>query len=317
MEKFNIKKISEIDPSLLKEFYSNTFNYEKSISNNYMWKYRNGHNNCVPIALIINNKICGHAGLIPTDLKLNGVKKQAIWFTDLYIEKKYRAMGFGKRLTNEWMKICPLKITICNDSSLNLFKKLNWKYNNNFKRNIKILNYINLFPFFKNFKNTSNMIDTQDKYLDVFSVNNKILSKIIEESNKILSKLITGLIRDESWFKWRILDCPYKKDIFIFHYKNKYLIAHILKKKNLKRMNIIFSTHDINKDILSLILTWSKKNNIDYLAYVADGKNLIKKKLNFNKSINFSFFSDNKSEINTINNEFTDIQYADSDLDFV
>ena len=317
MEKFNIKKISEIDSLLLKEFYSNTFNYEKNIADNYMWKYRNGYNNCEPIALIINNKICGHAGLIPTDLKLNGVKKKAIWFTDLYIEKKYRAMGFGKHLTSEWMKICPLKITICNDKSLSLFKKLDWKYNNNFKRNIKILNFINLLPFFKSFKNSSNIIDTQDEYLNIYPVNNKILSEVIEETNKISSKVITGLIRDESWFKWRILDCPYVKDIFIFHYKKKYLIGHILKKNNLKRLNIIFSTHDMGKDLLSLIVDWSKKNNIDYLAYVTGAGSAVKKELNFKKSVNFSFFSDNESEVNTINNEFTDIQYVDSDLDFV
>ena len=81
-------------------------------------------------------------------------------------------------------------------------------------------------------------------------------------------------------------------------------------------MNIIFSTHDTNKDVLSLILVWSKKNNIYYLAYVASSKNSIKKIETLRKNINFYFFSDNQSEINTINSEFTDIQYVDSDLDF-
>ena len=316
MEKFDIKKISEVDPVLLKDFYSHAFRYEENIANNYMWRYRNGYNNCEPIALIINDKICGHAGLIPTDLKINGVKNKAIWFTDLYIAQKYRDIGFGKILTNEWMKICPLKITICNDKSLNLFKKLKWKYNHNLKRNIKVLNYISLLPFFKNFQKSTEVLNTQDKFLEVSMVNNKILSEIIEVNNKISSRVLTGLVRDESWFKWRILECPYIKDIIIFRYKNKYLIGHILKKNSLKRINIIFSTHDMDREMLNLILTWSKKNNIDYLACIAGTKNPLKQKIYFKKSVNFSCFSDDESEINNIN-KLTDIQYADSDLDFI
>mgnify|MGYP001393630363 CR=1 FL=1 len=45
-------------------------------------------------------------------------------------------------------------------------------------------------------------------------------------------------------------------------------------------------------------------------------KVLSKKIETLRKNINFYFFSDNQSEINTINSEFTDIQYVDSDLDF-
>jgi len=316
MEKFDIKKISEVDPFLLKEFYSSAFHYEKTITNNYMWRFRNGYNNCEPIALIIDNKICGHAGLIPTDLKINGLNKKAIWFTDLYVLHKYRAMGFGKLLTNEWMKICPLKITICNDKSLNLFKKLKWKYNHNIKRNIKVLNYIGLLPFFKKFKRSSDIIDIQHELLDISSVNNKILSEIIEATNRISSRMVTGLVRDESWFKWRILDCPYIKDIYIYRYQKEFLIGHIQKKNSLKKMNIIFSTHDINNEMLNLILVWSKKNNIDYLACIAAAKGSVRKNFNFRKSINFSYFSDNDTETNAID-EFNDIQYIDSDLDFI
>jgi hypothetical protein len=68
--------------------------------------------------------------------------------------------------------------------------------------------------------------------------------------------------------------------------------------------------------MLNLILVWSKKNNIDYLACTAATKSLIRKNFNFRKSINFSYFSDNATETNVIN-KLDDIQYIDSDLDFI
>ena len=57
MEKFYIKKISEVNEFQLKEFYANIFQFEKSVLENYKWRYRVGYNNCEPIVLIINNKI--------------------------------------------------------------------------------------------------------------------------------------------------------------------------------------------------------------------------------------------------------------------
>ena len=71
MEKFHIKKISEINEKKLKEFYFKAFNFQKEIIDDHFWRYRSGHNNFEPLALIIEDKICGHAGLIPVDIKIN------------------------------------------------------------------------------------------------------------------------------------------------------------------------------------------------------------------------------------------------------
>ena len=56
-------------------------------------------------------------------------------------------------LPKEWMKICPIQITICNDQSLKVFKKLNWSNNNNFVRRLKFYNYLNIVPAFRNLMN--------------------------------------------------------------------------------------------------------------------------------------------------------------------
>ena len=91
---------------------------------NWRWSYRIGFSNFEPILIIIESKIVGMAGLIPTNLKINGKILKAAWFTDFHILKEFRNKGLGKILVKEWMKISPLQITYCNDDSLRIFKNL-------------------------------------------------------------------------------------------------------------------------------------------------------------------------------------------------
>ena len=84
MDKFHIKKISEINKEKLYQFYQDSFHYEKSILDNYQWRYRSGFNEFEPLVLIINNQICGHAGLIPINLKINN-KTEKLYGLQIFI----------------------------------------------------------------------------------------------------------------------------------------------------------------------------------------------------------------------------------------
>ena len=116
MKKIHINKISEINRDKLINFYQKSFNFKNSGLENYEWRYRSGFCNYESLALTIDNQICGHAGLIPVKLKLNEKVETAIWFTDFFISPIYRSRGYGKLLTEDWMKICPTQITLCNNS---------------------------------------------------------------------------------------------------------------------------------------------------------------------------------------------------------
>jgi len=185
VDKFHIKKISEIDTKKLLQFYQVSFQYEKSILDNYQWRYRSEFNEFEPLILIIDNQICGHAGLIPIDLKINDKKQKAIWFTDFYITSEQRSKGYGKLLAEEWMKICPIQITICNDQSLKVFKKLKWSNNNSFVRRLKIYNYLNIVPIFRKL-NRSSFIkdDLQDLLGDTIKGLNRV-SAIVSNLTKV------------------------------------------------------------------------------------------------------------------------------------
>jgi hypothetical protein len=316
VNKFHIKKISEIDKNKLLQFYQKSFNYEKSVLEDFAWRYRLGFNDFEPLVLIVNNEICGHAGLIPINLKIDNEIKKATWFTDFYISPRCRSLGYGMALTEEWMKICPIQITLCNDLSLRIFKKLNWSHNNTFNKRIKFYNYLNILPTFRKINIYENFTDKLGS-LKLEELNNKTLSNIISVSEENLLKKCIGIVRDENWFKWRINSCPYKKDIFIFSYKNTYLITRIKKKGNLKILNVIYSSALFDSNLVAKIFDFSKRNRIDYLSYISNRNTLIDFPVPWKRKLNFAFYTNEASIKNMLNKKFDDIQFIDSDIDYI
>tara|TARA_Y100001970_G_C14224025_1_gene854454 strand:- start:94 stop:1029 length:936 start_codon:yes stop_codon:yes gene_type:complete len=310
MKKFEIRKISELSEETLKNFYSRAFKFDTEINENYRWRYRIGYKNFEPLVLIVDNKIVGHAGLIPISIRVKEKIEDAIWFTDFYVNSNSRSLGYGQALTDAWMKICPLQITLCNEDSLKIFKKFKWKSNSNYYRQIKPIKYLNFLSLFKK----------PNKNLQISPILEKKIIDLVKKIEKnSLNKKDVEIVRNEEWFKWRLLECPYKKDILIFEYENEYLLGHIYNKENFKRMNVLFSTKKSNSEIYKLVTLWSLKNKIDYISFV-DNKNKTNKLLKLpylTKKINFAYFSKNDLLLNKIEQNIDDIQYIDSDIDYI
>ena len=316
MDKFHIKKISEIDTKKLLQFYQVSFQYEKSILDNYQWRYRSEFSEFEPLILIIDNQICGHAGLIPIDLKINDKKQKAIWFTDFYIASEQRSKGYGKLLAEEWMKICPIQITFCNEQSLKVFKKFNWSSNSKISRKIEFNNYFKILPIFRKSNHIKFNLDEIDD-LKLMELNNATISEIINLNNNQLSAKTVNIVRDESWFKWRLLECPYKKKIYIFKFKEFFFITHVKFKNNLKILNILYSSLPITYEVKKIFLKFSKKNNIDYMAYLTNEKKLLDNFLPWQKKLNFAYYSKDETVKNLLESHFNDAQLIDSDIDYV
>lgn len=316
MKKIHIKKISEINREKLIEFYQKSFQYEKSVIDNFNWRYRTNFNEFEPLVLMIDNEICGHAGLMPFKIKINNKQENAIWFTDFYINQEHRSKGYGKLLTEEWMKICPIQMTFCNNKSLKIFKKLNWSNNNKIIKKIEFNNYFKIIPIFRKFRQTENEINEIDN-LKIINLNEITLKQIVKLDEKHSSSKLISIVRDENWFKWRLFDCPYKKRIHIFKYKEFFFITHIKFKKNLKILNIIYSSSNITKEIKNIFLQFSRKNNIDYLAYLSNEKKFLGSILPWQKKLNFAFYSDDLDILNILKENLRDAQLIDSDIDYL
>jgi GNAT superfamily N-acetyltransferase len=331
MLRYKINKISSIETNALSDFYKKVY-YErhKSLTNNWKWWYRAGYNKFEPLILSINEKVIGQAGLLPVDLNILDRKTSAIWFIDFAILPEFQGKGYGKILTEEWMKICPNQITFCNNLSLKVFKKFGWKNNLLANRLVKPINVLKILPMINkfefNFLNQALRYFIEKKYKKNVSINPYKIEEnfgTIKNSFKLQkflkSKNYAQIIRDEEWLNWRLIECPYKKDIYFFENKNSFAIVHIFLNKNIKKLNVLYtySTDKLETDeLLVLILNWAIKNNIDLIWAISRDKNFN----NFfpkllNKPINFASWSSDKEISNILFNGLMNPQGIDSDID--
>ena len=217
---------------------------------------------------------------------------------------------------------------ISNDKGQKL--KFGWKNNLSTNRLIKPLNALKFLPIVNRFK--FNFIDKALRYFIKTKYKKNILInpykitenfKIIKDSLEI--KKISNntnfveVVRDEQWLHWRLIECPYKKDIYFFEYKNNFAIVHIFRSKNINKLNILYTytTDKIQIDeLLILIINWAINNNIDLVWAISRNKefnNFFPKLLK--KPINFATWSSDQQISNILQNGLLDPQGIDSDVD--
>jgi len=328
---YKIKKISEIDTGQLSEFYKKTYYQRyKSLTSNWRWWYRVGYSEHEPLILSLDNKVIGQAACLPADLNILGNKIPAIWFVDYAILPEFMGKGLGKILCSEWMKICPNQMATCSPYSLRVLKKFGWKENLSTQRLARPMNIFKFLPIIKKFK--INFLDNTIRYfikkkysrntsISPFEINNNY--KIINDSFKLKKieqkKEFAQIIKDEKWLYWRLMECPYKKDIFFFEYKNNFAIVHIFFVKNLKRLNILYtySTEKSQEDeLLIQMINWSLNNNIDLIWAInrkTDFKNIFPTMLN--KPLPYACWSSDKEIFKILENGLLDFHGIDGDND--
>ena len=329
--KYKINKISEIATDQLSEFYKKTYYKRyKSLTSNWRWWYRVGYSELEPLILSVDNKVIGQAAYLPTNLNILGNIIPAIWFVDYAVLPEFKSKGLGKILSKEWMKICPNQMAICSDDSLRVLKKLGWKDNFTTKRLVRPINTLKFLPILKNLKlnfvNRTLRYFIKKKYSRNISINPYKISdnfKIINDSFK-LRKIVKNnefaeIIRDEKWLHWRLIECPYKKDIYFFEYKNNFTIVHIFLIENIKKLNILY-TYSADKpqenELFVQIINWSINNNIDLVWAVSrntDFENIFPKI--FNRSLQFASWSSDEKIFKTLQNGLSNLQGIDTDND--
>ena len=332
---YKIRKISEINKASLDAFFKAAYpDRYNNLVNHWRWYYRLDYNNFEPIVIEVNSEIIGMAGLISSKLKYCNKVSDAIWFTDFIILKEFRNKGYGSILTKEWMKICPIQITFCNNESLKIFKKFSWQSNNDTYRNIKPINFVKIIPLIKNFSFTLNrnlqkfILATNNNYNKTIKpkqIENNDISELCNLENKKKSnKDLFSIIHDEEWFTWRLVESPYKSNIYIFKNNLDIIIGNIFKHNNLKRFNILYSyiNNPADREIYDLIIDWSIKNKIDYIWYINNQENIFFKETEITskflkKKINFACWSEDKAILSNLKKGLSNSHGFDSDIDSI
>jgi len=331
------KKLSEIDDERLFNFYSTAYPKRNNIIyKNWKWIYRTSLSGLEPIVAIYNKNIIGHAGLISTNILHNNKILRGIWFVDFYILSNFRNMGLGKVLTQKWMNLEEYHLTFCNQSSLRIFKKLDWVENKNYNKSCKLLNPLKWLPLIKSldskildkinfFKYFNHLNLVKELSLLKVSDNKKILNDIIKSENIDTTNNITDvkILRDENWLNWRIFESPFINNYHFFLIQNSLIIVSIFKDFDKKKLNIIYTKYEndfyemlLNKNILN----WSIQNNVDIVWLPTNNikKNIITSKFyKKNFELNFACNSVNMLLNKNVLKNISNLAGIDSDTDIL
>jgi len=222
-------------------------------------------------------------------------------------------------------------MAMCSPYSLRVLKKFGWNFNFETQRLIRPINYFKFLPVIN--KLNLNLMNSFLRYFIKRRFEDKIKIKpynLSENFNVILDSFshknlpenfenYPSIDRDNSWLHWRLMECPYKKDIYFFEYKNSFSIVHIYFVKKIKRLNVLltYSTeHSEEIKLYKLITSWAINNNIDYVWAIhknRDFKNIFPKI--HNKSLRFASWSSDNSINRVMQNGFFDLQGIDSDIE--
>ncbi len=331
MSGHKITKISTVEQSQLLEFYKKVYFYRhKSLINNWRWWYRNEYSQYETLILSLEEKIVGQAGLQPVNLNVNGEKILAAWFLDFAILPEFRGKGFGKILTKQLMEDCPNLITFCNQQTLNIVRKLGWQSNSSISRLARPINPLKFIPLIKNFNFGDKILRNLIK--KKFTFKNTIKPKELKDNYSLIKESfekrrihnvenLPSIIRDEQWLYWRLMECPYKKNLYFFEYKNNFSIVNIFSNKGVKRLNVLFTyfvDQSYETKLFGLIMNWAINNNIDLVWAVKKDKDEILKDVfpkKFKKPLTFASWSSDPNILSVIKDEPYNSQGIDSDID--
>ena len=240
----------------------------KFIIKNGEWLHKGNENRYV---LLLDSKIIGYFGFIPTKLIVNDKQINGIWWTDLIISHEYRGRGYQTIIDNFVKSRSGIKLGFCNNTAAKIHSKHNWKVYTNSKilllpidvNNIPVLKNNYLIKYISKF-----ILYMVKKSLHKFKPRWSIIDKTPKPgfySKLFLLSLNNSLVnidRNKKYLNWRYFNSPYFGDYkFYFcdisEYVKVALIARIMRGNNGPQMRIVelFGTIRNRKAVKDLIKT--------------------------------------------------------------
>jgi|CXWL01.1.fsa_nt_gi GNAT superfamily N-acetyltransferase len=215
-----IRTASGIDDIALRRFYVEMFPLRGDfLSEHWRWLYRVGRFPGIePLVLVDGGRVVGHAGAIPLTISRLGVNAPAIWYVDFVVRPELQGQGHGKALSEAWMKMCPDRVTFCNERSIRVFLKLGWKQR--FDARVCSLPIELSGPaaargamsghlgrlFNGPWKAALHLLLSSAPTLNVRSLPQNPAALVPILSDAASAK--PHIVRDEDWARWRLLDHP-------------------------------------------------------------------------------------------------------------
>ena len=287
-EIFNLENIRSND---IDNFLKTNFNARKSkfLIDHGEWLHKGNNNRFV---LILDSKIIGYCGIIPTKVKVLDQIISAFWWVDLIIAKEFRNLGYQTIFDNYIQSRSEIKLGFPNKIASKIHLNHGWIVNEKskvFKLPLKssqipeIVKYGNLFCkgvdtiiskiFLKNVCNKSELVKKYKKP-DVFE-----LVKLHQNTN---ANYFTTL-KDCDYFNWRYFDSPFNDDYTFYTYEKDKEVQIALVIRKIKVFNKIkirivdlfgatSNTHGLN-ELFSCLISDAIKMEASQITIMEADKN--------------------------------------------
>ena len=246
--------------------------------------------------LVVNKKIIGYCGIIPTTIVRNKKKIKAIWWTDLIITKKFRGNGYQTIFDNYIRNRPEIKLGFPNKNAAQIHKSHGWEVRNDLKIMLFIIEPRNfLLSRIKKLEFLFRIIDYllflilnhKARYKSKWSIKktNLNLKKYIEICSHAQEDILTTF-RDGKYFINRYVNSPFSNQYDFYHCEKSenvkaFLIARRVQNKKglIVRIVDLFGSiwdRETVKDLINTLIQDSIKKNVSQIEILESDPKLQK-----------------------------------------
>lgn len=285
-----IRKATDIEGSEMTRFYGEAFSGRGLfLGEHWRWLYRvNRVPGFEPLVLVDDERVVGHAGAIPVTLSLRGRPVPAVWFVDFLLLPEYQGKGHGKELTEAWMKMCPNRVTFCNDRSIQVFRRFGWKERSDatvltqpleLSRPLSRYGKVGasagalLTPAWLAFQR-KRLADAPDAEILPLPQDAGSLGVTFDEPGDEG----TRVVRDADWFKWRLMENPRRAEHFLARSGHVSAVFRLFTSLGRRRAHLLFigpGPAQARSDMLKVFARWALDQRADIAWAVASEPSLL------------------------------------------
>lgn len=246
---------SELDPVFLDSFLSRVFPSEKSefLQSSGNWWHKGSDNRWV---ILVGGQIAGYCAVIPTQLIVDDLIHNAIWWVDIMIAPEFRGKGLQSMFDKKIQELGLLKLGFPNEVAAKIHLKHGWGVREDF--------YVRLFPLrpllISQVKNAMGQRGSllrlaaflltpimlvfriflklrRNKNIEISKTPNVEL--FVNISNEVRSQGFSTTVRDEGYFSHRFVSSPFREDYNYFVRYQKGHPTHYLITRDVIRNDVV------------------------------------------------------------------------------
>jgi hypothetical protein len=289
------------------------------------------HSEIEPIVAVARDQIVGHAGTLPFSFRHGNKMDTAVWYLVFAVLPECQGAGLGKKLTEEWMRVCPNPITECNEKSISIFKKYGWEETFETRRLAFVATPAKLAvrkprplqialalgqPFYKAW--------TKLAARSAPAIEPEAVGKTLQSlSGLFLSdpSAPLELVRDDNWVQWRVLESPFLHEYRLFHFGSAAALVRGFVSEGVRRLHILYVNASADREqslLVRGIVRWACDGRADLIWAVARSNALVRSlrpNLPSEIGVRIAAFNQDKPLMNAFLTPGFQLQAIDTDID--